>query len=71
MAAVSYDYYITRFLGNGWTDLNQTSHMNRTSLRGVHLTFEIFKMAAISKWLPFLDFSEITCAISIKLFIDC
>ena len=42
----------------------EISHMNRASLKGVHSTFEIFKMAAISKWPPFLtitilpDFSE-------------
>ena len=65
MAAVSYDYCITQFLENGWTDLNQISHMNRASLKGVHPTFEIFKMATVSNWPPFLtiiilhDFSEI------------
>ena len=73
MAAVSYYYYITRLLGIGWTDLDQTSHMNRASLKGVHSTFEIFKMAAISKWPPFLtitilhDYSELDGPISIKL----
>ena len=36
------------------TNLNQISHMNRASLKGVHSTFEILKMAAISKWPPFL-----------------
>ena len=59
MAAVSYYYYITRLLGSGWTDLDQTSHMNRTSLKGLHSTFEMFKMATISKWPPFLTFTKL------------
>ena len=74
MAAVSYYYYITRFLANGLTDLDQTSHMNRVSLKEVHSTCEICKMAAISKWSPFLiitilhDYSELDEPISIKLY---
>ena len=62
-----------RFLGHLWCDLFQTSHMNRASLKRVHSTFEIFKMAAISKWPPFVtftilhDFSELDGSISIIL----
>ena len=65
MAAVSNFYYITQLLGIGLIDLNQTSYMNRASLKGMYSTFEIFKMAAISKWPPFLtitilhDYSEL------------
>ena len=73
MAAVSYKNYIARLLGTGWTNLNQISHMNRASLKGVHSTFEFFKMAAILKWPPFLtitilhDYSESDEPISINL----
>jgi hypothetical protein len=51
MAAVSYYYYITRLLGIELIDLNQTSHINKASLKGLHSLFEIFKMAAVSYYM--------------------